>query len=69
MNQHQITDAEYVAALIAGQGISQDEVRARAVRYVPDRDAIEVVTNHGAGLLIPRPRIGALQKCGSKGPT
>ena len=31
------------------------------VRYVPDRDAIEIVTTRNAGFLIPRAWIGALQ--------
>jgi len=61
MNPHQISDAEYAAALAAGQMDAESEIRARAVRYVPDRDAIEIVTNNNAGLLIPRQWIGALQ--------
>ena len=31
-------------------------------RYVPDRDAIEIVTTRNAGFLIPRQWIGALQE-------
>jgi hypothetical protein len=61
MIRHQITDAEYAAALAAGQAEAETEVRAQAVRYVPDRDAIEIVTNRNAGFLIPRQWIGALQ--------
>jgi hypothetical protein len=61
MTQHQITDAEYAAALVAGQAAAEAEVRAQAVRYVPDRDAIEIVTTRNAGFLIPRGWIGALQ--------
>ena len=61
MTQHQITDAEYAAALIAGQAEAEAEVRAQAVRYVPDRDAIEIVTTRNAGFLIPREWIGGLQ--------
>ena len=61
MTQHQITDAEYAAALIAGQAEAEAEMRAQAVRYVPDRDAIEIVTTRNAGFLIPREWIGALQ--------
>jgi hypothetical protein len=61
MTQHQITDAEYVAALAAGQAEAEGEVRAQAVRYVSDRDAIEIVTTRNAGFLIPREWIGALQ--------
>ncbi len=39
----------------------ETEIRAQAVRYVADRDAIEVVTTRDAGFLIPRGWIGALQ--------
>jgi Protein of unknown function (DUF2442) len=61
VSQHQITDAEYTAALAAGQAKAETEVRARSVRYVPDRNAIEIVTTRNAGFLIPRQWIGALQ--------
>lgn len=61
MTQHQITDAEYAAALAAGRAEAEAEIRAEAVRYVPDRDAIEIVTARNAGFLIPREWIGALQ--------
>ena len=61
MTQHEITDTEYAAALVAGQEAAEEEVRAQAVRYVPDRDAIEIVTVGNAGFLIPRGWIGALQ--------
>jgi hypothetical protein len=61
MTQHEITDTEYAAALVAGQAAAEEEVRAQAVRYVPDRDAIEIVTAGNAGFLIPRGWIGALQ--------
>ncbi|HWE92754.1 MAG TPA: DUF2442 domain-containing protein [Tepidisphaeraceae bacterium] len=62
MTQHPITDAEYVAALAAGQTEAETEVRAQAVRYVPERDAVEIVTTRNAGFLIPRQWIGALQE-------
>lgn len=61
MTQHQITDAEYAEALATGQAEAETEVRAQAVRYVPDRDAIEIVTTRNAGFLIPRRWISALQ--------
>jgi len=61
MNQYRITDAEYAAALAAGQTEVEAEIRAQAVRYVPDRDAIEIVTTRNAGFLIPRQWISALQ--------
>lgn len=61
MNTQQISDAEYAAALAAGRTEAETEIRAQAVRYVPERDAIEIVTNRNAGFLIPRQWIGALQ--------
>jgi hypothetical protein len=62
MSQHRITDAEYAAALAAGRAEAETDIRAQAVRYVPDRDAIEIVTTQYAGFLIPRQWIGALQE-------
>jgi hypothetical protein len=61
MNTKQISDAEYAAALAAGRTEAETEIRAQAVRYVSERDAIEIVTNRNAGFLIPRQWIGALQ--------
>jgi hypothetical protein len=61
MTQHDITDAEYSAALVAGRAAAAAEGRAEAVRYVPDRDAVEIITTGNAGFLIPRGWIGALQ--------
>jgi|SRR5579863_9298462 hypothetical protein len=57
----QISHAGYAAALAAGRIETEIEIRAQAVRYVPERDAIEIVTNRNAGFLIPRQWIGALQ--------
>ena len=56
-----ISDAEYAAALAAGRTEAEIEIRAQGVRYVPEWDAIEIVTNRNAGFLIPRQWIGALQ--------
>ena len=61
MNTKQISDSEYAAALAAGRTESETEIRAQAVRYVSERDAVEIVTNRNAGFLIPRQWIGALQ--------
>ncbi len=61
MTRHHVTDAEFAAALAAGRTEEETEIRAQAVRYVPDRDAIEIVTTRHAGFLIPRGWIGALQ--------
>jgi hypothetical protein len=48
------------AAMPAGQQESETEVRARSVRYLPDQDCIELVTNRQGGFLIPRQWIDAL---------
>lgn len=61
MTNHRITDAEFAAALAAGRADAEAEIRAQTVRYVADRDAIEIVTTRNAGFLIPRQWIGALQ--------
>lgn len=61
MTKHHVTDAEFAAALAAGRVEVETEIRVQAVRYVADRDAIEVVTTRQAGFLIPRGWIGALQ--------
>ena len=61
MTSHTITDAEFAAALVAGRADAEAEIRAQAVRYVADRDAIEIVTTRHAGFLVPRGWIGALQ--------
>jgi hypothetical protein len=60
MTSRGITDAEYAAALAAGRTEAETEVRALSVRYVADRDSIEIVTTRHAGFLIPRAWIGAL---------
>ena len=61
MSSHGITDAEFAAALAAGRVEAEAEIRAQTVRYVADRDSIEIVTTRNAGFLIPRHWIGALQ--------
>jgi hypothetical protein len=61
MTSNRITDTEFAAALHAGRADAETEIRARAVRYMADRDAIEIVTTRDAGFLIPRQWIGALQ--------
>jgi len=66
MKPQSITDAGYAAALAAGRTEAETELRAQSVRYVPDRDAIEIVVNRNAGFLIPRAWIGALQSVPAK---
>lgn len=61
MTAHQITNAEYAAAIAAGLAEAEAEIRAKGVRYVPERDAIEIMTNRNAGFLIPRQWIDALE--------
>ena len=54
MTRHSITDAEYATALEAGRVAAESEFRAQAVRYSPNRDAIEVITIRNGGFVIPR---------------
>jgi len=62
MTQHPINDADYATALATGRDHAQTEIRAQAVRYIPERDAIEIVIQGESGFLIPRQWIGALQE-------
>lgn len=64
MTRHNITDTEYATALEAGRRAAESEFWAQAVRYLPDRDAIEVITVRNGGFVIPRHLIGALQDVG-----
>jgi len=66
MSKHQISDAQYAHALAAGRAEAEAEFRAQAVRYVPEWDAIEIVTTRNTGFLIPRQWIGALQEISAK---
>jgi hypothetical protein len=61
MTRHRVPDDAYAAALDAGKTEASSEIRAKLVRYVADRDAVEIVTARHAGFLIPRSWIGALQ--------
>jgi len=61
MRRQSITDAEYVSAVERGRDAAEAEFVAQSVRYVADRDALEIVTRRNAGFLIPRQWIGALQ--------
>ena len=54
MGKHRITNAEHAQALEAGQADAEAEFRAQAVRYMPEWDAIEIVTTRNTGFLIPR---------------
>ncbi len=60
MTGHRVTDIDYAAALAAGRVESRTEIQAQAVRYVADRDAVEIVTTQNAGVLVPRRWIAAL---------
>src|SRR5215471_8904540 len=66
MSKHQVTDSQYAQALAAGQAEADAEFRAQAVRYVPEWDAVEIVTTRNTGFLIPRQWIGALQETSVK---
>ena len=62
--KQQIGDAEYPAALVAGRAEAEAEmeIRAQTVRYLPDQDALEVVTTRSVGFIIPRPWIGPIDE-------
>jgi hypothetical protein len=64
MTRYNITDTEYAAALEAGRRAAESEFRAQAATYLPDRDAIEVITIPNGGFVIPRTLIGVLQDVG-----
>ena len=66
MSKHQVTNAQYSRALAAGQAEAEAEFRAQAVRYVPEWDAIEIVTTRNTGFLIPRQWIDALREASAK---
>ena len=53
---------EYTKALDRGRKTAATEMRARAVRYLADRDAIEIDTAKNGRFLIPRAKIDVLQK-------
>ena len=61
MTEHQISDSEYTVALSEGRADAEKELRARAVRYLADRDVLEIETTREGGFLIPRKWIGALR--------
>ena len=56
---HAITDQDLARAVQARQREADAEFRARSVRYLPDRDVVEIVTTRDAGFLIPRAWIGS----------
>jgi hypothetical protein len=60
MTIHAISDQDIARALDAGRDEAETEFRARSVRYLADRDVVEIVTTRDAGFLIPRAWIGAL---------
>jgi len=64
VTKHTITDTDYATALEAGRLAAESEFRAQAVCYLPDRDAIEVITVRNGGFVIPRDLIGVLQDVG-----
>ncbi len=61
MTNHKITDAEYATAIEAGRRAAESEFRAQSVAYLPDLDAIRLITVRNGGFVIPRHLVGALQ--------
>ena len=66
MTGHDITEAGYAEALAAGQSTAKSEFRAEAVSYIPRLDAIEVITQHNGGFVIPRALVKGLQSVGAE---
>ena len=60
MTTHEITDQDIGRALDVGRHEAEAEFRARSVRYLPERDVVEIITTRDAGFLIPRAWIGSL---------
>ena len=60
MTTHEISDQDIARAVEAGRQEAETEFRARSVRYLADRDTVEIVTTGDAGFLIPRSWIGSL---------
>lgn len=60
MTKHQISDADYTAALAQARTDASSEMRARAVRYIADRDVLEIETTRDAGFIVPRAWVSAL---------
>lgn len=60
--KHDVSDAEMTQALEAGRHEAEREFRARSARYVPELDAVEVVTTRNGGFLVPRRLVGALRE-------
>jgi hypothetical protein len=61
VTRHNVTDMELATALEAGRQAAESEFRAQAVCFLPDRDAIEVITIGNGGFVIPRRLIGVLR--------
>jgi hypothetical protein len=66
VTRNRITDADYARAVEAGERDAQNEFRARAVRYLTDCDAIEVLTMRDGGFVVPRRLVGALQEASTR---
>lgn len=58
---HDVGDEELAQALEAGRDEAGREFRARSARYIPELDAVEVVTARDGGFLVPRRLVGALR--------
>lgn len=61
VTSHMVSDADFAAAFEAGRLENDSEIHAQSVRYLADRDVIEIVTSRQVGFLIPRSWVAALQ--------
>jgi hypothetical protein len=58
MTEYNLSETEYATAVEVGQRAAESEFRAQAISYIPDLDAIEVITSGTGGFVIPRHLIG-----------
>jgi hypothetical protein len=61
VTRNRINDAEYARAVAAGEREAREQFRASSVRYLPDCDAVEILTMRDGGFVVPRRLIGALE--------
>ncbi len=61
MTHHNVDNGSNAKALKAGLDQAETDMTAKSVRYLPDRDAIEIVISGNSGFLIPGQWIDGLE--------
>lgn len=64
MTASDVTDLAYAQAGEAGRLAAALEFRAQSVSYLPDPDAIQIITLANGGFVVPRALVGALRDLG-----